>query len=193
MTLDTLLERMEEQYKSYQMTLREEIDQIEKSFIEERSELIDSNLKEIESLFSARRENERFLQIYVHAFDMVLLMFCCSKYMEERADRIEEHIKQLESLRVRDAEEYNLVKIKLETDVQVLEQQLQQVLSIYIYYNLNLIMKTFQMRATYQLNTEKLEYNFQVLKKREEENATILGNQKRKITRLTVRIIHMTF
>jgi dynein regulatory complex protein 1 len=47
--------------------------------------------------------------------------------MEERADRIEDHIKQLESLRVRDAEEYNLVKIKLETDVQVLEQQLQQV------------------------------------------------------------------
>jgi dynein regulatry complex protein 1 len=49
---------------------------------------------------------------------------------------------------VHDAEEYNLVKIKLETDVQVLEQQLQQ------------------MRATYQLNTEKLEYNHQVLKKR---------------------------
>ena len=47
--------------------------------------------------------------------------------MEERAERIEDHIKQLELLRVRDAEEYNLVKIKLETDVQVLEQQLQQV------------------------------------------------------------------
>jgi hypothetical protein len=45
------------------------------------------------------------------------------------------------------------------------------------------------MRATYQLNTEKLEYNFQVLKKREEENATILGTQKRKITRLTVTYI----
>ena len=42
------------------------------------------------------------------------------------------------------------------------------------------------MRATYQLNTEKLEYNFQVLKKREEENGTILGAQKRKINRLTV-------
>jgi dynein regulatory complex protein 1 len=47
--------------------------------------------------------------------------------MQERADRIEEHNKQLELLRVHDSEEYNLVKIKLETDVQVLEQQLQQV------------------------------------------------------------------
>jgi dynein regulatory complex protein 1 len=40
------------------------------------------------------------------------------------------------------------------------------------------------MRVTYQLNIEKLEYNYQVLKKREEENGTILGAQKRKINRL---------
>jgi len=42
------------------------------------------------------------------------------------------------------------------------------------------------MRATYQLNTEKLEYNYQVLNKREEENIAILTSQKRKITRLSV-------
>lgn len=47
--------------------------------------------------------------------------------MNERAERIEDYVKQLELLRVNDSEEYNLVKIKLETDVQVLEQQLQQV------------------------------------------------------------------
>jgi dynein regulatory complex protein 1 len=89
--------------------------------------------------------------------------------MEERANRLEEHVNLLEKLRVDDAEEYNLVKIKLETDVQVLEQQLQQ------------------MRATYQLNTEKLEYNYQVLKKRDDENTITMNQQKRKITRLTVR------
>ena len=49
--------------------------------------------------------------------------------------------------------------------VQVLEQQLQQ------------------MKATYQLNQEKLEYNFQVLKKRDEENTITKSQQKRKITR----------
>ncbi|KAJ3171784.1 hypothetical protein HK101_011229, partial [Irineochytrium annulatum] len=146
--IDTILERMESQYRTVQSTLREELEQIEKAFVEERSELIESNMKEFEAALHNRRENE-------------------SRYMEERAERIEDHIKQLELLRVRDAEEYNLVKIKLETDVQVLEQQLQQ------------------MRATYQLNTEKLEYNFQVLKKREDENQTILNTQKRKITRLT--------
>ena len=39
------------------------------------------------------------------------------------------------------------------------------------------------MRATYQLNQEKLEYNFQVLKKRDEENTITKSQQKRKITR----------
>ena len=49
--------------------------------------------------------------------------------------------------------------------LQILEQQLQQ------------------MRATYQLNQEKLEYNFQVLKKRDDENTITKSQQKRKITR----------
>ena len=40
------------------------------------------------------------------------------------------------------------------------------------------------MKATYQLNQEKLEYNFQVLKKRDEENTITKSQQKRKITRL---------
>jgi len=47
--------------------------------------------------------------------------------LEQRPLRIDEHIESLESMRIRDAEEYNLVKIKLETDVQTLEQQIQQV------------------------------------------------------------------
>jgi dynein regulatory complex protein 1 len=47
--------------------------------------------------------------------------------MEDRSQRVEDYMRQLELLRVNDSEEYNLVKIKLETDVQVLEQQLQQV------------------------------------------------------------------
>ncbi|KAI9092713.1 sperm tail-domain-containing protein [Phlyctochytrium arcticum] len=146
--IDTVLARMETHHRAFQTTLREELEQIERAFVEERTELIDSNVKDIDGLFESRAANE-------------------AKYMEERGGRVEDHVHQLEALRGHDAEEYNLVKIKLETDVQVLEQQLQQ------------------MRATYQLNTEKLEYNFQVLKKRDEENGTILGAQKRKVTRLT--------
>ena len=39
--------------------------------------------------------------------------------MELREKRVDDFEGQLQSLRVQDAEEYNMVKIKLETDVQV--------------------------------------------------------------------------
>lgn len=40
------------------------------------------------------------------------------------------------------------------------------------------------MKATYQLNQEKLEYNYRVLQKRDEENSKTKSQQKRKITKL---------
>ena len=49
------------------------------------------------------------------------------------------------------------------------------------------------MKATYQLNTEKLEYNFQILKKRDEESTVIINQQKRKITRLSVDYLYRCF
>ena len=64
-----------------------------------------------------------------------------------------------------DAEEYNILKIRLETDIQNLEQYLEA------------------MRATYQLNTEKLEYNYRVLVERDHENQSTINQQKRKIAR----------
>ncbi|XP_012582805.1 PREDICTED: dynein regulatory complex protein 1 [Condylura cristata] len=88
------------------------------------------------------------------------------EYLMNRIKKVEEYEKQLNKQRIWDWEEYNMIKIKLEQDVQILEQQLQQ------------------MKATYQLNQEKLEYNFQVLKKRDEESTVIKSQQKRKLNRL---------
>lgn len=145
--VDLMVERMEEQMKQLTKAYREELTQIEKAFVTERSELIENNRKKWDTSMQQRRDKE-------------------VEYMESRRKRVEDHENQLQTLRVQDAEEYNMVKIKLETDVQILEQQLQQ------------------MKATYQLNQEKLEYNFQVLKKRDEENTITKSQQKRKITRL---------
>lgn len=78
---------------------------------------------------------------------------------------IADHEDGMDRLREQDAVEYNAVKAKLTNDIHQLEQQLEQ------------------MRATYLLNTEKLDYNYQVLKKRSEENAVTISHQKRKITR----------
>jgi dynein regulatory complex protein 1 len=143
---------MDQQFANFKKTQREEIVAIERAFIEERAQIIEKNVKEIENLFQTRKENE-------------------IRYLEERSNRVQDNCDALDEVRVQDAEEYNLVKIKLETDVQILEQQLQQ------------------MKATYQLNTEKLEYNFQVLKKRDDENSITVNQQKRRITRMTVSAI----
>jgi len=125
----------------------EEIIAIEDAFVSERKELLDRHRKE----FDEKMEEKRTKEV---------------AFLNERFKRVERNENELHSLRVKDAEEYNEMKVKLETDVQILEQQLQQ------------------MKATYQLNQEKLAYNYQVLQKRDEENAKTKAQQKRKITKL---------
>merc|ERR1739841_357411 len=85
--------------------------------------------------------------------------------MEAAQERAEQYQQQLEKLRRDDAEDYNILKIRLETDIQNLQQHLEA------------------MRATYQLNTEKLEYNYRVLVERDQENQSTINQQKRKIAR----------
>ncbi|XP_030655535.1 dynein regulatory complex protein 1 isoform X3 [Nomascus leucogenys] len=142
-----LLERMEEQVKNVMKTFREELYNIEKAFEVERQELLASNKKKWERALQAHNAKEL-------------------EYLINRMKKVEDYEKQLNRQRNRDCEEYNMIKIKLEQDVQFLEQQLQQ------------------RKAIYQLNQEKLEYNLQVLKKRDEESTMIKSQQKRKINRL---------
>ncbi|XP_021019533.1 dynein regulatory complex protein 1 [Mus caroli] len=142
-----LLERMEEQVKNVMKNFRQELIHIEKAFESERQELLSSNKKKWERALQAHNAKEL-------------------EYLTNRMKKVEDYEKQLNKQRVWDCEEYNTIKIKLEQDVQILEQQLQQ------------------MKATYQLNQEKLEYNFQVLKKRDEESTVIKSQQKRKLNRL---------
>ncbi|KAM9316350.1 dynein regulatory complex protein 1 [Gastrophryne carolinensis] len=145
--IDLLIERMEEQVKNLVKAYREELLLTEKSFEEERRDLLNKNRKLWEQGMQDRRDNE--LESLVN-----------------RMKKVEEYERQLNQLRVQDGEEYNMIKIKLETDVQILQQQLQQI------------------KATFQLNQEKLEYNYQVLRKRDEENTITKSQQKRRITRL---------
>ncbi|XP_017401025.1 dynein regulatory complex protein 1 isoform X1 [Cebus imitator] len=142
-----LLERMEEQVKNVMKTFREELYHIEKAFEVERQELLASNRKKWERALQAHNAKEL-------------------EYLSNRMKKVEDYEKQLNKQRIWDCEEYNMIKIKLEQDVQILEQQLQQ------------------RKAVYLLNQEKLEYNLQVLKKRDEESMVIKSQQKRKINRL---------
>ena len=145
--VDLLLERMDEETRVFKKACKEELLEIENAFALERKELLEGNKKAWEEAVENRRDKE-------------------VEYLHTREKRIEENDKTLQHLRVRNAEEVTMIKVKLETDIQVLQQQIQQ------------------MKATFQLNAEKLEYNFQVLKKRDEENTMTVSHQKRRLTRL---------
>ncbi|EPY77409.1 hypothetical protein CB1_001264004 [Camelus ferus] len=95
-----LLERMEEQVKNVMKSFRQELYHIEKAFEAERQELLTSNKKKWER--ALQTHNARELE-----------------YLMNRIKRVEDYEKQLNKQRIRDCEEYNSIKIKLEQDVQV--------------------------------------------------------------------------
>jgi len=66
----------------------------------ERTELLEQHQHSWEQMMSERQQKE-------------------VDYMTAREQRVEEYEQQLQEMRIQDAEEYNQVKIKLETDVQV--------------------------------------------------------------------------
>lgn len=145
--IDLLIERINNLVEELRKAYRLELDEIERALVQERAILLEKQNTKLTQMMTERRQKEL-------------------DYMKSREQLVAENEEQLHHQRIQDAEEYNQVKVKLETDVQLLQQQLQQ------------------MKATYQLNQEKLEYNFQVLKKRDEENTITKSQQKRKITRM---------
>ncbi|KAI4875585.1 hypothetical protein NFI96_025459 [Prochilodus magdalenae] len=145
--VDHMIERMQEQVTSMMKSYRQELDLVENSLDDERKTLLTGNRKKWEQQRKERSDKEL-------------------EFLLQRMKQVEGYEVLLQRLRVENAEEYKMIKIKLENDVQILQQQLQQ------------------MKATYQLNQEKLEYNYHVLKKRDEENTITKSQQKRKITRL---------
>ncbi|KAL0967736.1 hypothetical protein UPYG_G00256220 [Umbra pygmaea] len=145
--VDLMIERMEEQVKFLMNSYRHEMDQVENSFEQERKILLTGNMEEWEKHRKERSDKE--LECVMH-----------------RMKRVEEYEVLLQKLRTKDAEEYNRVKISLETDLEIIEQDLQQ------------------MKATHQLKQEQLEYTLHVVKKRDEENTITKSQQKRKINRV---------
>ncbi|MEW5307357.1 MAG: hypothetical protein WDW36_009761 [Sanguina aurantia] len=144
--VDTLLQYMSRQFVEMQNAFKEEMDEIEGACLQERGDLLAANTRETGELFERRSRME-------------------ADFMERFLAAVEGYQGVLEALRVADAEDYHILKIRLETDIQNLEQHLEA------------------MRATYQLNTEKLEYNYRVLVERDHENQATINQQKRKISR----------
>lgn len=112
--------------------------------LQERSDVMHTTAKEMEAVHERRSLMEQ-------------------QYMDRFFETAESYETMLNEIRQTDNDEYNSLKVKLETDIQTLEQHLET------------------MRATYQLNAEKLEYNYRVLVERDFENGATISQQKRQV------------
>lgn len=86
--------------------------------------------------------------------------------MEQKIKLQEQYLLDLSKNRVENEELFRETKITLEYENQILQQEL------------------VQMKAFFLLNGEKLNYNYQILKQREEENVIIKAQYKRLISKL---------
>ncbi|XP_065677851.1 dynein regulatory complex protein 1 isoform X3 [Hydra vulgaris] len=139
--VDLILERMEEQMKTLKKAYRHELDNIEDAFYCERNDL----------LCTQKNKWQQKLNL-CHLKEV--------EYMELKEKRVEEIQMQMEMLRVQDAEDYNILKAKLENEVQVLKKRDEE----------NMITKSQQKRKITRLQDYLNNLN-QKLKKQEKQSS----------------------
>ncbi|XP_028168765.1 dynein regulatory complex protein 1 [Ostrinia furnacalis] len=88
-------------------------------------------------------------------------------HMEYKFEQLEEHKQEVEAIMWDHHGKYREAKIELESLIQELQKELEK------------------LKATCIINTEKIGYNYQVLKKREEENVFVRSQQKRKLNKMS--------
>jgi dynein regulatory complex protein 1 len=158
--------------EEYVRTLRQQSDDVQDLLSRVRrefSELQNEYDKELDSIEEAYLE-ERDRTIADHTAD-VESMFEHRRnkeifYKEAKQKREEQYQRDVEELITKGADQYNKLKIELEMNIQTLKQQLEEI------------------RATYQLNTEKLDYNYRVLTELDVEKNAELARYKRRLTKL---------
>lgn len=93
--------------------------------------------------------------------------------MRREAEKAEFYSSEIQRIQLQHEELIRATKIRLENDNQALEIEVQK------------------LKRNIMLNSEKLDYNFQVLKKREDENVMVRNQQKRRLTKLAETIVSL--
>lgn len=145
--MEIISKRMENHVQDMNGKFTASLKKVEEALLSDRDSTLKSALDKSEKAWKARALRE---------IEMVY----------EHLELTDKYTNELDDIRQKGAEEFAIIKDKLERDVSAHEQQLQQ------------------MRAIYQLNQEKLVYNHEILRNREDENNIIKAQQKRKITKL---------
>jgi dynein regulatory complex protein 1 len=149
--ITTMVNNMQTGFAKVLATSEAELEAIEATAIEERAAKLLRYQEELDAKFAIRRETE-------------------TKIMSDKGRQENEYQGELALSLARNSEAFNSLKIELQNNIQLLEQQLEE------------------MRAMYQLNTERLTYNRNVLQERNNENKETrqtfdkrLGHQKDKL------------
>lgn len=93
--------------------------------------------------------------------------------MRREAEKAEFYGNEIKRIQLEHEELIRATKIRLENDNQALEIEVQK------------------LKRNIMLNSEKLDYNFQVLKKREDENVMVRNQQKRRLSKLADTIVSL--
>ncbi|XP_013179690.1 PREDICTED: dynein regulatory complex protein 1 [Papilio xuthus] len=88
-------------------------------------------------------------------------------HMDYKYEQLEEHKKEVEAIMWDHHTKYREARIELENLIQELQKEQEK------------------LKTTCLINTEKIGYNYQVLKKREEENVFVRSQQKRKLNKMS--------
>ena len=128
--IDALIASMKDQFCEMREHYDQQLQQIEADFDRERTAILDRNKGEIEALFTEHKNVE-------------------TNFLQKRQEEEALNAKQLEDVMSQDANKQAEQKIKLETEMQILEKCMED------------------MKAVYRLNYEKLIFNFEVLSERQ--------------------------
>jgi dynein regulatory complex protein 1 len=180
---NTIIQSKDELIANFQMQLRgkdeeyvrtvrkqgEDIDQLLARIRQEFRELQTEYETEFEAIDDAyTEERERLITDFTSEIDGIFEHRRDKEvyYKEQKQQNEENYQQEIDELITNGADQYNKLKIELEMNIQALKQQLEEI------------------RATYQLNTEKLDYNYRVLTELEIEKNAELTRYKRRLNKL---------
>ena len=158
--------------EEYVRTLRQQSEDVEELLTRIRREFKEMQAeydKELDAIEEAYlEERDRFILDHTSEIDAMFDQRRSKEvyFKETKQKREEQYQKEVEELITKGADQYNKLKIELELNIQTLKQQLEEI------------------RATYQLNTEKLDYNYRVLTELDVEKNAELSRYKRRLTKL---------
>lgn len=163
--LEDGLRNKDSEYNKEIEVMKNEIDQIASNMRRQFKDLRDLCIQELgnieQDLSNQRKEMIEEFQQKIEK-DVKNHEETEGKYEIMRENDMEQNMKNLEDMRIENEKKYATVKIKAETEIQNCEKCFEE------------------MKALYQLNTEKLNYNYKVLEKKIEENNNLLTELSKK-------------